>query len=50
MILTWKPDSISTTEAKCSGSCLSAHTRQVADMMGLSEMPKGVVVCQVWWD
>jgi hypothetical protein len=50
VILTWKPHSFSATETKCSATCLSAHTRHVADMMGLSEMPEGVVVCQVWWD
>jgi hypothetical protein len=50
LILSWKPDEFFATETEWSGSDLSAHTRQVADTMGLSEMPKGVVVFQVWWD
>ena len=50
VILHWKPDSVLATETKWTGSDLSAHTRHVADMIRMSEMPKGVVVFQVWWD
>ena len=50
VILHWKSDSVLATETKWTGSDLSAHTRKVAEMMGMSELPKGVVVFQVWWD
>ncbi len=50
LIESWSPDVCIATQADRFDDELSAHTRQVADMMGLSEMPKDVVVFQVWWD
>lgn len=50
LIETWAPDACWATQADSLDSELSARTRQVADMMGLSEMPKDVVVFRVWWD
>lgn len=50
LIESWSPDVCIATQADRFDDELSAHTRQVADMMGLSELPKDVVVFQVWWD
>jgi hypothetical protein len=50
VIDSWCPDVCIATQPDRFDDELSAHTRQIADMLGLSEMPKDVVVFQVWWD
>ena len=44
LILSWKPDGWEPYRG-ARGVAL-----EVADMMGLSRLPKGVVVFRVWWD
>jgi hypothetical protein len=55
LIATWEPDSYCATEKKDSGSDLTAHTRHVAQMFGVSpswfyQDQNNKVVFEVWWD
>ena len=50
VIQTLAPDLCVPTQSNRNVSELSAHTRQVADMMGLTELEKDMVVFQVLWD